>query len=84
MVGLEKVRRCADNFFEHMKFMLGTKGKMTQVFDDKGVVSAATLIVAGPLVATQVKTADKDGYASVQFGFGTKKKKTSASRCKVT
>jgi large subunit ribosomal protein L3 len=58
-----------------MKFMLGTKGKMTQVFDDKGVVSAATMIVAGPLVATQVKTKEKDGYTAVQFGFGTKKEK---------
>jgi large subunit ribosomal protein L3 len=61
-----------------MKFMLGTKGKMTQVFDDKGVVSAATLIVAGPLVATQVKTKEKDGYAAIQFGFGTKKEKNIA------
>lgn len=55
--------------------MLGTKGRMTQVFDDKGIVSAATLITAGPLVATQVKTKEKDGYAAVQFGFGTKKEK---------
>jgi len=55
--------------------MLGTKARMTQVFDDKGVVSAATMIVAGPLMVTQVKTKEKDGYASVQFGFGTKKEK---------
>jgi large subunit ribosomal protein L3 len=58
-----------------MKFMLGTKGKMTQVFDDKGVVSAATIITAGPLTVTQVKTPEKDGYASVQVGFGTIKEK---------
>jgi large subunit ribosomal protein L3 len=58
-----------------MKFMLGTKGRMTQVFDDKGVVSPATMIVAGPLVATQVKTTEKDGYNAVQFGFGTRKEK---------
>jgi len=55
--------------------MLGTKGKMTQVFDEKGVVSAATIVLAGPLVATQVKTRDIDGYSAVQFGFGTKKEK---------
>lgn len=55
--------------------MLGTKGRMTQVFDDKGVVSAATLVIAGPLVVTQVKTKEKDGYEAVQFGFGTKKEK---------
>lgn len=58
-----------------MKFILGTKGKMTQVFDDKGAVSAATVIVAGPIIATQVKTQEKDGYSAVQFGFGTKKEK---------
>ena len=48
---------------------------MTQVFDEKGVVSAATIVLAGPLVASQVKTEEKDGYAAVQFGFGTKKEK---------
>src|SRR3989338_6562910 len=56
-----------------MKFMLGTKGRMTQVFDDKGIVSAATIVNAGPLTVAQVKTAEKDGYAAVQVGFGTKK-----------
>ena len=56
-----------------MKFMLGTKGRMTQVFDEKGVVSAATVVTAGPLTVTQVKTQEKDGYEAVQVGFGTKK-----------
>ncbi len=55
------------------KFMLGTKGRMTQVFDEKGVVSAATIVTAGPLTVTQVKSADKDGYDAVQVGFGAKK-----------
>lgn len=58
-----------------MKFMLGTKGRMTQVFDEKGVVTAATLVTAGPLTVTQVKTSDADGYGSVQVGFGTRKEK---------
>lgn len=53
--------------------MLGTKGRMTQVFDDKGVVSAATIVTAGPLTVTQVKAQDKDGYAAVQAGYGSKK-----------
>ncbi len=53
--------------------MLGKKGKMTQVFDEKGVVSAATVITAGPLTVTQVKTTEKDGYAGVQVGFGVRK-----------
>src|SRR6185503_10096618 len=58
-----------------MKFMLGTKGKMTQVFDDSGVVRAATIITAGPLTVTQVKGKDKDGYEAAQVGFGTAKAK---------
>lgn len=55
------------------KFMLGTKGRMTQVFDEDGSVHAATLVSAGPLSVTQVKTADADGYSAVQVGFGTMK-----------
>ena len=55
--------------------MLGTKGRMTQVFNDKGGVSAATIVTAGPLTVTQLKTAEKDGYASVQVAFGTRKEK---------
>lgn len=58
-----------------MKFMLGIKGRMTQVFDERGVVSAATVISAGPLTVTQVKTKDSDGYAALQVGFGSRKEK---------
>ena len=53
--------------------MLGTKGRMTQVFDDAGVASAATIVVAGPLTVTQIKTQEKDGYRAAQVGFGIKK-----------
>jgi len=56
-----------------MKFMLGTKGRMTQVFDDKGVVSAATVVTAGPLTVTQIMGKEKQGYEAAQVGFGTKK-----------
>jgi len=58
-----------------MKFMLGTKGKMTQVFDEKGVVHAATAITATPMVVTQVKSKDADGYEAVQVGTGTRREK---------
>ena len=53
--------------------MLGTKGRMTQVFDEKGVVSAATIVTAGPLTVTQIKGKEKEGYEAAQVGFGTKK-----------
>lgn len=61
-----------------MKFMLGIKGHMTQVFDDKGAVSAATMISANPMTVTQVKTTEKDGYAAVQVGAGMKKENRTA------
>src|SRR3989344_3009374 len=56
-----------------MKFMLATKGRMTQVFDEKGVVSAATILTAGPLTVTQIKGKEKDGYDAAQVGFASKK-----------
>ena len=55
--------------------MLGTKGRMTQVFDERGVVSPGTIVNAGPIGVTQVKTVEKDGYASIQVGFGLRKEK---------
>ena len=61
-----------------VKFMLGTKGKMTQVFNDAGAVFAATVITAGPLTVTQVKGKEKDGYDALQVGFGSKKEKNIA------
>ncbi|MDP3646398.1 MAG: 50S ribosomal protein L3 [bacterium] len=61
-----------------MKFMLGTKGRMTQIFDEKGVVSAATVISAGPLTVTQMKNVEKDGYVAAQVGFGTRREKNVA------
>lgn len=57
-----------------MKFILGTKGKMTQVFDEEGRVYPVTAIKAGPVVVTQIKTKETDGYDAVQVGFGEKKK----------
>lgn len=72
MVGLLEAGRCR-RFIFHMKAMLGTKGRMTQIFDEKGVARAGTIISAGPLKVTQVKTAETDGYASVQVGFSATK-----------
>ncbi len=56
-----------------MKTIFGIKGRMTQVFDEKGIVSAATVITASPMTATQVKTKENDGYQAVQFGIGSRK-----------
>jgi large subunit ribosomal protein L3 len=56
-----------------MKFLIGTKQEMTQVFDDKGVVHPATVIALAPATVTQIKTVDSDGYTAVQVGYGAKK-----------
>lgn len=56
-----------------MKFILGTKKNMTQIFDANGRAYPATVLVAGPVVVTQVKTTATDGYNAVQVGFGEQK-----------
>lgn len=53
-----------------MKFILGKKLQMTQLFDKDGRVIPVTLIQAGPCFVTQKKTADKEGYSALQIGFG--------------
>lgn len=53
-----------------MKFLLGTKVNMTQIFDDKGLVHPTTVLKTGPMTVTQVKTIETDGYNAVQVGFG--------------
>ncbi|MCX6759308.1 MAG: 50S ribosomal protein L3 [Candidatus Nealsonbacteria bacterium] len=52
-----------------MKFLLGQKLGMSQVFDEKGKRIPVTLVEAGPCVITQVKTKEKDGYQAIQLGF---------------
>lgn len=56
-----------------MKFILGKKLEMTQIFKNDKVVPV-TLIEAGPCFVTQVKDKNKDGYEAIQIGFGKKKK----------
>jgi large subunit ribosomal protein L3 len=58
-----------------MKFILGEKQNMTQVFQDDGTVYPVTVVKASPNVVTYVKTKDTDGYAAIQVGFGTKSSK---------
>ena len=61
-----------------MKFILGLKLGMSQIFDEKGNVVPVTLIEAGPCIVTQIKTKEKDGYSAIQIGFGEAKKMTKA------
>jgi large subunit ribosomal protein L3 len=60
--------------FIYMKFLLATKDRMTQLFDEQGRVWAGTVLKTAPMTVTQVKTAEgKDGYSAVQVGYGTQK-----------
>ncbi len=49
--------------------IIGRKVGMTQVFDPDGTVHPATVIKAGPCVVVQAKTAQTDGYESIQLGL---------------
>lgn len=62
-----------------MKFILGQKLKMSQLFDENGNRISVTLVEAGPCVITQIKTKEKDGYEAVQMGFIQKKKNVKKS-----
>ncbi len=52
-----------------MKALLGTKIGMTQLISEDGRAVPVTLIKAGPVTVTQVKTVETDGYNAVQVGF---------------
>jgi large subunit ribosomal protein L3 len=52
-----------------MKALLGTKIGMTQIISEDGRSVPVTIIKAGPVTVTQVKTVDTDGYNAVQVGF---------------
>jgi large subunit ribosomal protein L3 len=57
-----------------MKFILGKKMQMTQIWaNDK--VMAVTPVLAGPCTVTQVKTKTTDTYEALQVAYGNRKEK---------
>lgn len=56
-----------------MKFILGKKIEMSQIFKDDGTVIPVTLVQTGSCEVTGVRTIEKDGYSAVQIGFGSGK-----------
>jgi len=58
------------------KAIVARKLGMTQIFSDKGELIPVTVLEAEPNVVVQKKTVEKDGYSSVQVGFGEVKLKT--------
>ena len=57
-----------------MAFILGKKLKMSQIWKEEKIVPV-TLVQAGPVTVTQIRTKEKDGYQAIQVGFGNKKEK---------
>ena len=55
--------------------ILGTKLGMTQVFDSDGNAIPVTVVHAGPITVTQVKTDTKEGYKAIQVGYGKTREK---------
>jgi len=50
--------------------LLGNKIGMTQIFDEFGNIIPVTILKVGPCIVTQIKTVLKDGYDSIQIGYG--------------
>jgi large subunit ribosomal protein L3 len=59
-----------------VKGILGEKLGMTQVFSEDGRAQPVTVVAAGPCRVVQVKTVDRDGYAAIQLGFGSRRRST--------
>ena len=57
-----------------MKFIIGKKIGMSQIFDKQKNVIPVTIIEAGPCIVVQIKNEKQDGYNAVQIGYGFKKK----------
>ena len=55
------------------KGILGKKIGMTRIFNEEGQAVPVTVIEAGPCNVLQLKTSEKDGYSSIQIGYGKKK-----------
>lgn len=55
-----------------MKFILGRKLNMTQIYDASGRATPVTAVSVRGNVVTQVKTKENDGYEALQVGEGTR------------
>ncbi len=62
------------------KAILGTKLGMTQVFDESSRAIPVTVVKAGPVKVTQIKTMKSDGYDAIQISYGETKKANKAAQ----
>ena len=58
-----------------MKYLIGRKIGMTQIFDEKGNVTPVSVIEVEPNIVTQKKTIESDGYNAIQLAAGAVKEK---------
>lgn len=58
-----------------MKFVIGRKLQMTQLFDENGIVKPVTVVALEPLTVSMFRNNDRDGYEAVQVAWGDKKKR---------
>ena len=47
------------------KAIVATKVGMTQIFNEDGVLTPVTVLQAGPVYVSQIKTVENDGYVTV-------------------
>ena len=57
------------------KAIVATKIGMTQIYDENGIMTPVTVLKAGPVYVTQVKTQETDGYDAVQVAYGDTREK---------
>lgn len=57
-----------------MTAIIGKKIGMTRIFRPDGTAVGVTVVQAGPCTVTQIKNKEKDGYKSIQIGYGINKK----------
>jgi large subunit ribosomal protein L3 len=60
--------------------IIGRKLGMTQLFNAQGQQVPCTVVEATPNPVTRVTTAERDGYVSVELGFGTQRVAREAKR----
>ncbi|MCZ7532097.1 MAG: 50S ribosomal protein L3 [Acidimicrobiia bacterium] len=52
-----------------MNAIIGEKLGMTQIFDEENRAVPVTAVKAGPVVVTQIKRQETDGYTAIQIAF---------------
>ena len=55
--------------------VIGEKLGMTQVYDEAGLCIPVTVVKVDPMVITQIKTVETDGYNAIQVGVTPAKEK---------